>query len=280
MKRAISIAAVLIILIIQPSIVSGDYWYGDFLDNTTSVFTEDAAMYSAPDINSSVTVLIPIGTEVEISGSAGEDIFTNGTPSYWYSVKCTLNDMEYSGFMPGLYLAMSSLELGIDTLFLFNVTGYAQEDDRFTASARIVVSGEITAELEFLATGNGFGPVPYSYCIRGTELSNEGLAGMRNLIELSFIYEACGYLNRDVLFACTDDKFIMGPEAYSLFEAGIFHFNETFITPSDSSGISDEVIVLTSTEEWDETIGEYVETESSHLIYYWNGSEFTPFAEQ
>ena len=280
MKLVTSITSVLVILLIQPSTASGDYWYGDFVDNRTTVFSEDAVMYSAPDVDSSVTVLIPIGTAIDISESAGDAIFADGMPSYWYNAKCTLNDTEYSGYMPGLYLAMSSLELGTDTLFLFNVTGYIQEYDSFTASARIVISGEIAAEQELPAVGNGFGQVPYRYCIRGTELSNEGLTGMRNLIELSFIYEACGYMNRDVLFAWTCSDFIMGPEADSQFEAGIYHVNGTFITPSDSSGIPDEVTVLTLVEEWDEGIENYIETERFFEVYRWNGSEFIPSAEQ
>ncbi len=272
--------SVLAILLIQPSDVSGDYWYGDFSDNRTLVFSEDAVMYDAPDLASPVTALIPMGTDIRVSGSAGEDIFPGGMPSYWYNVTCILNEAKYSGYMPGLYLAMSSLELGTDTLFLFNVTGYVQEDYRFTASARIVISGDIAAELEFPATGNGFGEGPYSYCIRGTELSSEALTGMRNLIELSFIYEACGYLNRDVLLAWTCSNFIMGPEAHSQFEAGIYHFNQTFIIPSDSTGVSDEVTVLSSAETWDESIEDYIETESSFEVYHWNGNEFIPPDEQ
>ncbi len=280
MRLVTSITSVLVILIIQPSTASGDYWYGDFMNNRTTVFSEDAVMYSAPDVDSSVTVFIPMGTDVEIAESAGEDIFSGGMPSYWYNVKCTLNDIEYSGYTPGLYLAMSSLELGTDTLFLFNVTGYVQEDDCFTASARIVISGRIAAEQEFQPVGNGFGQVPYRYCIRGTVLNPEGLTGVKYLIELSFIYEACGYMNRDVLFAWTSDEFVMGPVADSQFEAGIYHVNGTIVTPSDPSGVPDEVTVLTSIEEWDEEIDDYAETESSFKIYYWNGSEFTPPVEQ
>ncbi len=276
MKLGITITAALAILIIQPSTVLGEYWHGDFVDNRTTVFSEDAVMYDAPDLDSSVMFLIPMGTDVEISGSAGEDIFAGGMPSYWYNVKCKLNDTEYSGYMPGLYLAMSNVELGTDTLFLFNVTGYDQEDDLFVASARIVVSGEITAEYLFQPVGSSFGQVPYRYCIRASELNAEGLDRIRNLIELSFIYGACGYVNRDILFAWTCYEFIMGPDANSQFEAGIYLFNETFVTPSDSSGVPDEVTVLTSLAEWDEEIDDYVETERSSTVYYWNGNQFTP----
>ncbi|MCD4702595.1 MAG: hypothetical protein K8S24_12145 [Candidatus Aegiribacteria sp.] len=280
MKLRIAITAALALFTIIPSTVLGEYWHGDFVDNRTTVFSVDAVMYDAPDLDSSVMVLIPMGTNVEISGSAGEYLFADGMPSYWYNVTCTQNGSEYNGYMPGLYLAMSSLELGTDTLFMFNVTGYIQKEYRFTASARIVISGDIAAEKIFHPVGSSFGQVPYRYCIRASELNTEGLDRIKNLIELSFIYGACGYVNRDILFAWTGDEFIMGPEANSQFEADIYRFIETFVTPSDSSGVPDEVTVLTSLAEWDEEIDDYIETESSYKVYCWNGNEFTLPDEQ
>jgi len=50
MKLGIAITAVLTILIIQPSTAPGEYWHGDFVDNRTTMFSENARMYSAPDV--------------------------------------------------------------------------------------------------------------------------------------------------------------------------------------------------------------------------------------
>lgn len=94
------------------------------------------------------------------------------------------------------------------------------------------------------------------------------------MIELSFIYEACGYENRDVLFAWTGTDLYMGPHASSMFEAGIFHYNETFVFPSDSGGVENEVRVTRIAEEWDEEIEGYVETERTTATYTWNGKVF------
>ncbi len=268
------ITAALVIMILTTPNARGDYWYGDFIDNTTHVFSSNAVLFTAPDLDSQAIMRIPIGSDVEITGSDGEDIFQNSMPSYWYEVTYEDDNAEYTGFMPGVYLAMTGIELGIDTLFLFNVIGYLQEEDRYIASARIIISGEITAEQEFQPVGGGFGHVPYAYCVRGTELNAEGLNSIRNLIELSFIYGACGYLNRDILVAWISDELIMGPKADSMFESGIFRFIETFIIPSDSSGIQDEVTVLTSISGWDEEIDNYTETENSSAVYHWNGNAF------
>ena len=91
MKLRIAITAALALFTIIPSTVLGEYWHGDFVDNRTTVFSVDAVMYDAPDLDSSVMVLIPMGTNVEISGSAGEYLFADGMPSYWYNVTCPQN---------------------------------------------------------------------------------------------------------------------------------------------------------------------------------------------
>ena len=257
------------------STVFGDYWHGDFVDSTTVVFSEDAILYSSPDLDSRIIMAVPICTAITVSGSAGEVLLPDGTPTYWYDVSFELPGISLEGYMPGTSLAMTSLELGSDTLFIFNVTGFNPDEYRYSASARIVESGSISEEITFRPVGGGFGQGPYSYCIRGTELDPSGLESVRNLIELSFIYEACGYPNKDILFVWTGDEFLMGPEASSQFEAGLYQYNETFITPADSSGVPGEVTVEVSSTTWDEDLGDYGETSRSSMVYSWNAQSFT-----
>lgn len=52
---------------------------------------------------------------------------------------------------------------------------------------------------------------PYDYSVRRTLLDPSGLEGVSRLVQLSFIYEACGYLNRNFLVAVTDRGLV--PEA-------------------------------------------------------------------
>ncbi|MCD4702178.1 MAG: hypothetical protein K8S24_10025 [Candidatus Aegiribacteria sp.] len=254
--------------------VQGDYWYGDFTDDSTVVFSNTAVILSYPDIDCSQGVRLPMGTELGITGSSESEKLPDGMPFYWYEATFEYGGDICSGFIPSPDLAMTSLALGGDTLFVFSVNGFDPEEECFIATARIISSDEILSEQVFRPVGVYWGHSPYSYCIRGTALQADGFTGIKNLIELSFIYEACGYENRDVLFAWTGTDLSMGPDASSMSEAGCFHYNETFVFPSDSGGVENEIKVTRIAEEWDEDIENYVETERTTVTYIWNGEVF------
>jgi hypothetical protein len=181
---------------------------------------------------------------------------------------------DISGYMTGSALAMTSLELSPGTLFMFNVTGFDSTEFRFGSSARVLVNGEVADEIDFRPVGGGTGQSPYDYNIRSLPLDPGELDGMMNLIQLSFIYEACGYLNRDVLFAWTGSQLVMGPDADSQFEASEYRYIETFVTPSDSAGVPGMVRVRKEISQWDEENDDYTLEESDFTDYPWNGTGF------
>ncbi|MCK4504891.1 MAG: hypothetical protein KAW14_04690 [Candidatus Aegiribacteria sp.] len=261
-------------VLLASSAVYGDYWYGDFTDDRTVVFSNTALVFSYPDVDCPQAIRLPMGTELGITGSSGKDSLPDGMPFYWYEATFEYDGVECTGYIPGPDLAMTSLTLGGDTLFVFTVTGFNPEEYCFIAAARIISSDEILAEQVFRPVSAGSGQSPYSYCIRGMELQADGFTGIENLIELSFTYEACGYENRDVLFACTGTDLVMGPHASSQFEAGCYHFNETFVLPTDSGGADNEVTIEGILEEWDNDADDYVETQRTSVTYIWNGEVF------
>ena len=261
-------------ILIVSSAVQGDYWYGDFTDDRTVVFSNTAVILSYPDIDCSQGVRLPMGTELGITGSSGKDSLPDGMPFYWYEATFEYDGVECTGYIPGPDLAMTSLVLGDDTLFVFTVTGFNYEEDCFIAAARIISSDEILAEQVFRPVSAGYGESPYSYCIRGMELQADGFTGIENLISLSFIYEACGYENRDVLFAWTGTDLIMGPHASSQFDAGCYNFNETFVLPTDSCGVNNQVTIEGVLEEWEDDADGYVEIQRTSVTYIWNGEVF------
>jgi hypothetical protein len=271
MKKAAAIALFLFLTLLPG--LRADYWHGDFTDDRTFVFSASSPIYSSPDTGSEIVVETPAGTEVRVSGSAGEIVLDSGFNTFWYHVSAVLSGTEYSGYMPGSSLAMTALQLGADTLFMFSVTGN-DPDYGFQSSARVLASGMILDEVEFRPVDGGFGQVPYRYSVRSLQLDPDGLQHIRDLVELSFIYEACGFLNRDILFAWTGEKLIMGPEADSQFEASEYRFIQGFVMPSDSGGSPGTVRVQTTISEWDEEIDDYVVTDSYSADYGWTGTGF------
>lgn len=261
-------------ILIASSTAHGDYWYGDFTDDRTVVFSNTAVILSYPDIDCSQGLRLPMGTDLDIKGSPGKDTLPDGMPFYWYEAAFEYDGVECTGYIPGPDLAMTSLALGYDTIFVFTVTGFNPEEYCFIAAARIISSDEILAEHVFRPVSAGSGQSPYSYCIRGMELQADGFTGIENLIELSFIYEACGYENRDLLFAWTGTDLIMGPHASSQFDAGCYSFNETFVLPTDSGGVNNQVTIEGSLDEWEDDADGYIETQRTSVTYIWNGEVF------
>lgn len=176
--------------------------------------------------------------------------------------------------MPGTSLAMVSLEPEAGSLFMFTVTGYDSSASSFTGSAVLLKEGEPLRELSLHPVGGESPEAPYDYSVRATLLDPSGLRRVEHLVELSFIYEACGYPNIDMLIALTENKMVMGPSAGSQFEAGQYTFEEHFILPSDGSGAPDQVQIAGWLGLWDEDGEDYMEQERTVRTARWTGYEF------
>ncbi len=262
-------------VLLASSTVQADYRFGDFTTDRTVVFSDEAALYAAPDPNSSILIQLPVGTPVTIPEGGSGEYNSDGLTSYWYKAVYQSDDSEFTGFIPGCDLAMSDMILDGDTLFLFTVTGFNEESSQFIGRIRIISSGDILAEIEVDPMGRSFGQGFYEYNTECLLRDPDGLTGVKNLVELSFLYPACGYANYDVLFAWTGSDLITGPMGYSVAEAGCYHANSRYILPSDSAGTLNEVVVETIMEEFNDDTMDYYETERTVTAFKWDGTKFT-----
>ncbi|MBD3277371.1 MAG: hypothetical protein GF388_03640 [Candidatus Aegiribacteria sp.] len=274
MKTALFYFPAFIVLMTLVPAAYAEYWHGDFTDDSTLVFSEEAFLFTSPDQNSQPLMEVPRTTTVTVTGM-GKEAPYDGSPTYWYPVSVSLNGETHTGHMPGFFLAMTFMDLGEDTLFMYNVTSYDSSSYGFNSAAEVLVSGETADRVSFSPVGSGDGSRPYSYSVRALELDNAGLEGVRNLMELSFIYEACGYMNQDLLLAWTGNHLMMGPNADSQFEAAAYRYIETFVLPGDEGGEENVIGVEAVTSEWAESIQDYEVTNESFRYYSWNGSQFS-----
>lgn len=264
----------LVVLSTATGFSRADYWHGDFTDGSALTLSDGAVVYEDADTGSASVDMLPAGTEVEITGSGGDILLENGTATYWYSVSVPRERGVCEGWMTGTSLALAFQPLGGDTLFLYGITGYDPGTCSFSSAARVLVSGRMVSEIVFSPPDGGFGQVPYSYSVRSAPAVPEGLRGLRDIVRLSFIYEACGFLNRDILLCWTGDELIMGPSADSQFEASEYRFVQSFVLPADSSGRPEEVRVLTEVSQWEEGTEDYVLTDTYSTVHAWDGSGF------
>ena len=269
-----------IFVLLASSTAQADYFFGDFTDDRTVVFSDEAVLYTVPNADSSIFIQLPLGAPVTIPEGGNGEYNSDGLTSYWYRAVYQSDDSEYTGFIPGCELAMSDMVLGGDTLFLFTVTGYDEESYQFIGEARVVSSGDILANVKVDPMGSSFDQGFYQYNTECLQYDPAGLTGVKNLIELSFLFPACGYTNCDILFAWTGSNLIAGPVGYSVAEAGCFHLNSRYIIPSDSTGTVNEVVVETIMEEFNDDTMNYYEIERTTTAFKWDGMEFIELPEE
>lgn len=258
---------------------AADYWHGDFIGDSTRVFQERSAVFASPETPSDTVSTVSRGSSAKILGSGGVVVLDNGTRSYWYEVSVETEAGTVEGWMPGTSLAMVSLQPESGSLFMFTVTGYDSSAFSFTGSAVLLKEGEPPRELTINPVGGESPEAPYDYSVRATLEDPSGLDRVEHLLELSFIYEACGYPNRDVLIAVTESGMVQGPSAGSQFEAGLYTFAEDFILPRDSSGVPNEVLITGWLGLWDEDGENYIEQERTVRTAQWTGNEFIEQAD-
>jgi len=253
-----------------------DYWYGDFVENRTVVFSDSAMLLDSTDIESEVIAELPVGTELIILGNGAGEFESSGFTSYWYDVSCTLGCRYNTGYIPGAYLAMSDLSLGEDTLFMFNIIGFDEDQGEFQGEVKVVADGELLDSFFFEPVG---GAVSHDFYECNTELIQfdpSGLTGVRNLMRLSFILGDSGFINPDLLIAWTGEHLVLGPEAMNEAEAHVYIFSTKYILPSDDDGTLDAVILESTLDIWDEAIEDFVKSEVTLTTYSWTGNSFEP----
>jgi hypothetical protein len=218
---------------------------------------------------------LPAGSPLSVTGLGQAQFDLNGVSSYWYPVLFEDGSPDgISGYIPGAFLALSSLPLGGDTLFLFTVTGWDSTTSEYLGAIRVLAGGEILDEIVFNPPGAVCGQGFYPYNTESSLLDPSGLAGIASLIELSFLYNACAYANPDLLLAWTGTELVMGPEGENEYEAGEYVYDSRFFLPSSGNGTPGLVGVVSTLGLWDEALEDYVLSETEMVWYAWDGLGF------
>jgi hypothetical protein len=238
----------------------GSFYYGEFLeDSRVTVFRPETPLMARATTGSDTLSLLPAGGGLTVLND------TDGV--------CRVVWLGDSGFVRVVDLALASVEMPDVGLFQVGITGF-DENLEPVGEARITgPDGSVLSCPVNLRPYSEFG-VPV-YTIEAVEEPAEGLAGVEAAIMVRFVYEACGYTNRDILFVSNGDALISGPDAASVSEAGIFSHLSSMSLPADD-GEDDVVTVTTRHREWVEDGEDLILTmdEESLVRYSWNGSFF------
>ena len=254
-------------------IAPADSYYGEITGDRALVFREDAALFEEPCESSDAVCFPPIGAEVFRLAAIDVQYEGDGMSCTWLEAFCEIDGDTCRGFIPQSWLALTDQTLSGDTLFIFGIDTYYPDHYRFVGSARAVSGGEILWESVFYPPGGSFGGNDYGYGVASRQINAEDFT-FSNLIMLSFLYEACGFENRNVLFVWTGSYLVRGISASTVSEAGVFHYSEEIIFPENEALSSAPIMLVTIAEEFDDEIMDYFITSQDTVYYFWDGLEF------
>lgn len=235
------------------------FHYGHFVEGSeTTVFTGGTALLADSADGSTVLACLPAGTPVTIvEDGAGY---------------CSVEAGGACGWVRPAGLALVSLETagGLFQLGVTGIDGSGEPEGEARLLGEEGAARSCPVELRLFSEEGRF-----YYCVDASEVPSEGLSGVETAVVLSFVYEACGYLNSDILMVATADGLVRGPEAASVSEAGIFRHSSTLLLPPEL-GEDDAVEVSTRHMEWIEDGDSLVLSldETSLVRYVWNGRFF------
>lgn len=258
-----------LIILICISAALADYDYGEF-SGTCFAFAE-TEIHASPDSCSPVIALLQPGQSFEILNGTGIECVENGQSFECYQLAYKQGEDIKSGYASSAAFACTSIRFDDGLLFAAAVTGYDSEINRFSGSASVIDSSgilsftEVDPPVDIWGAGGKF-----SYTVRSRIDETSGFTGVQEIVILEFIYEACGYENREIPLFWTGTDLVAGPAALSVFEAMVFHqTTEILYSPELNTLILRKVI-----EQWDEENEEYIETGVFEETWLWSENEF------
>jgi hypothetical protein len=264
---------ILILVCFMVTGAQGSYIYGDF--SGESAVLQEMLLFQEPDTLSTVLCTVIPGTEIEILENTNLDYEKEKLITEWYKISCESDGIQYTGYSPSLYFACTSQTLSSGAKFLFGLTGYNPETYSVSGIARIVSNDGVVTETEVTPQQDYWGPGNrYGYTVDSRLQDVAGFSDLKDIVIIFFIYEACGYENRDLPVFWNGENLICAEYASSMAEAGIFHVNHELIFPSDQGGIDNTLVIHGSEEEWDEEAGGYVLINETEESYIWTGDGF------
>ncbi len=251
------------------------YFYGEFEEGIAVVWCE-AALLSGPVEDADTVELVTPGTMVEICGPPDGSLIRNGAGTEWYPV---VTD-RHQGYLAGIELAMAFTTLDDGTVLACALTDRSGKVYPVFHGAVIALDGHggvldsVPVDMPHMLD-----EIPpegvYGYCAAFEEADTEGLEGIPLGAMLAFDYGACGYANTDQLVGWDGERLVPGPKVAMVVEAGVFHWTQTMVLPSDEGGRPNEVLVVEVSEEFSEDDMAYYETARDTTVVFWDGEDFS-----
>ena len=251
------------------------YVFGKFTEGgKVFLYADKVNVRNRPGLKgSSVIANLPAAYPVKIIKATPIVEKINQYLSNWYEVGFKYKGSKMRGYIWGGLLSIVTLDFGVkgsDLKFVYGIKSIKNSD--YDSSAKIVRNGKVVSEVIFdpislLMDG------PYEYTVSGLLYGSRGFNNIKNIIKLSFTYEACGYPNGDIVLLYDGRKLSYGTEAVSVAEAGVFHFTTKIIFPDKKGGKKNTLVKVETSENFNEKKNRYDLVKTEKIIYKWNGEK-------
>lgn len=261
--------------------------YGEFSpESAVNFFGDKVNVRVEPSTSSALVAQKSIGSAVTVVEKSDATFTMGGYTANWYKVYFVEDQTYLSGYVYGGLLSMVTAELpraeGKADLLLYGITSWSTEKD-FMSTVRIVRDGQLLTTLDFPPISSGFfdaGVFGHGVCIAID--GNHGFKGIKNIIRISYTYEACGYENGEIFLLWDGANLTYLAKASQVTEAGVFSYTYELIFPDTEGGVPNTLKI----------IQEFIETESSgdiekvtnHEIttkpFVWDGIKVTALPEE
>lgn len=245
--------------------------------DTAIVFADMAYIRNSPGlVGTIVNDSLPAGAKVRIKGEILNSSTVKGFGAPWQEIRYYKDGHEKQGYIWLGLLAIGQTTIDQGQICIFGFEGYipAKGDkyDYFACAVKLIgPKGSLIARHPFT-----FAYTEQSATeIKG--LHNMGLRGLRNIVRIGFLGEACAISSDYYYFGWNGQAFIPLPKAYRVSDAGIFYHTEQMLFPSEHK--KDANIIYKMIEE-----GEALEEDNGNEIQYkinkkketyrWNGKGY------
>lgn len=263
------------------------FHYGSFaMETSASLFGDKVNVRATPSTGAAVVANLNIGTLVYITELSEKKFTMGGYTTNWYNVNFDNNGKRESGYVWGGLISLVSADLPVSAnnsdKLVYGITSWTQEND-FISTARIVRDGKVLTSIDFDPISTGFfdaGVFGHSVCIAID--GNHGFKGIKNVIRIEYIYEACGYSNGEVFLLWDGSRLVYFTKATRVSEAGIFHYGYELVFPDEPNGSADILKIIQTSEEYEES-GDSLRVANREVTekkFQWDGAKVITLPEE
>lgn len=285
MKKIILIAMFIIcansiLLIAEDSDV---YQHGSYsVGANVYLFGDKVNVRDKADLKGKALDQLPVGTKITVKEIMKETATINNYSEAWYKVEYK-NSLGKNGigYVWGGLIAKGFVEGDfnndkINEMVLYGITK-SDKNGRKTAEARLVAAGKIinSIYLDVIETtmGDEKSNLFYYYTIESKKIGDVGFKPQLSIIRFSAIYEACEYMNGDILVATDGIKLYSVMKAIRMSnESASIWYELTY--PNDKDGIANTIICVEKNDVTDEDGVSQGVNVQSRILYIWDGKEF------